>query len=110
MHQVRIREQSWIARLAARKLGCNHIAVVIGRTIHLHNTPAARFLERRRWLLHELRHVEQFEEHGFMCFLFRYLFESLRSGYYQNRFEIEAREAETHDRLLRKYEVLPNTP
>jgi hypothetical protein len=41
-------------------------------------------------LLHELRHVEQFESSR--LFPLRYLWESLRRGYVGNRFEVEARE------------------
>ena len=109
MRKVKIKEQAWIARIAARKLGYTHIAMVIGRTIYLHNTPVNHFLGSPRWILHELKHVEQFEEHGFIPFLYKYLVEYLRNGYYQNRFEIEARKAEKEDRLLLKYELLVNT-
>lgn len=41
-------------------------------------------------LLHELRHVDQFESTPLFPFL--YLWESLRRGYVGNRFEVEARE------------------
>ena len=40
-------------------------------------------------LLHEFRHVEQFESS--VSFPIRYLLESARRGYYENRFEIDAR-------------------
>lgn len=41
-------------------------------------------------LLHEFRHVQQFEES--MTFPVRYLWESARRGYFANRFEVDARE------------------
>ncbi|MGH7664975.1 MAG: hypothetical protein ACRENI_11870 [Gemmatimonadaceae bacterium] len=41
-------------------------------------------------LLHELRHVHQFETCSF--FPLHYLWETLRVGYRQNRFEVDARE------------------
>ena len=41
-------------------------------------------------LLHELRHVDQFESTPLFPFL--YLWDSLRRGYVGNRFEVEARE------------------
>lgn len=41
-------------------------------------------------LLHELRHVQQFREDR--IFAIRYLWEILRKGYEQNRYEVEARE------------------
>jgi len=40
-------------------------------------------------LLHELRHVHQFEER--LTFPVLYLWESLRRGYYENRYEADAR-------------------
>jgi len=39
-------------------------------------------------LLHELRHVHQFEARAFPIL---YLWESLRRGYVRNRFEVDAR-------------------
>ena len=41
-------------------------------------------------LLHELRHVDQFEASA--SFPIRYLWESLTRGYVRNRFEVDARE------------------
>lgn len=41
-------------------------------------------------LLHELRHVDQFE--ASTTFPIRYLWESLARGYVRNRFEVDARE------------------
>jgi hypothetical protein len=42
-----------------------------------------------RLLLHELRHAEQFRERR--SFPVRYIWESLRRGYHQNRYEVDAR-------------------
>lgn len=46
---------------------------------------------------HELRHVEQWYALGPVKFLARYLWESLRHGYYNNPFEVDARSAERLD-------------
>ncbi len=97
--KVRIRENSWIARIAARKLGAGTMAITLGRTIHLHNTSRSQFLGNHSWVCHELVHVQQFRQYGFISFLFRYLWESLRKGYYHNRWEVEARQRE-HDHTL----------
>lgn len=94
VQQPSIKENSWIARVAAWKLGCSNVAIVIGRTIYLHNTSQQEFLANRRWVLHELKHLEQFKRYGMLKFLFFYLLESIRHGYTNNRFEIEARAAE----------------
>lgn len=92
--KVFIRENSWLAKLAAAKLNADQAAIVFGSTIHLHNTSRAEFLSDKEWLCHELKHVEQYQQHGFAAFLVQYLFEWMKNGYYNNRFEKEARENE----------------
>jgi len=94
MSTVSIKERSWVARVAAWKLGVDSVALTLGDTIHLHNAAAEVLVCDRRWLIHELKHVEQFRRYGFFRFTILYLWESLLNGYWDNRFEIEAREAE----------------
>ena len=89
-----IKEHSLLARIAARKLKTTSVAIVLGHTIHLHNTKREDFLKNRRWLNHELCHIKQFEDNGFLTFIFKYVIESLKNGYYNNKYEIEARLAE----------------
>ncbi len=83
-----------LAKIAAWKLGAGNIAIVLGSTIHLFNCSKEKFLHNKRWLAHELCHVQQFQQHGFFPFLIKYGWESLRKGYYNNKFEVEARKAE----------------
>lgn len=90
----KIKENSWLAKIAAFKLGTRAVAMVLGKTIHLHNTTRAEFLRDEKWVKHELCHIKQFEEHGYFMFVVKYIWESIRKGYYNNRFEVEAREAE----------------
>lgn len=92
-----IREHSPWASIAARKLRARKVAMVLGKTIHLHNTAKEEFLADRRWLRHELAHIAQFRKYGSLRFLMLYLWWSWRFGYQNNPFEIEAREAETLD-------------
>lgn len=99
--KVRIKENSRIARIAAWKLGTSTMAITLGSTIHLHNTSRADFLGNPSWVCHELAHVLQYRRYGFTGFLFRYLWESMRRGYYNNHWEAEAREKETDRSLLR---------
>ena len=94
-----------IARLAAWKLNSGKLAIVIGRTIHLHNTERLEFLKDRKWLLHELKHIEQFRRHGLLPFILLYLLESIRHGYVNNKYEIEARTAEKDEQLFEKMEL-----
>mgnify|MGYP003390300833 FL=1 len=89
-----IKENSWLAKIAAIKLGSKSVAMVLGKTIHLHNTTKANFLQDERWVKHELCHIKQFKDHGYVGFIIKYLWESIKKGYYNNRFEVEARKAE----------------
>ena len=89
-----IKENSWIAKIAAAKLRSENVAVVIGKTIHLHGVSKNDFLKNEKWVRHERCHLEQFRKYGFLNFIFKYLLESIRSGYHNNKFEAEAREAE----------------
>ena len=100
MH-FKIKENSFLASLAARKLKSKRAAIVFGRTIHLHNISRQQFLNDERLMNHELCHVKQYQENGFLGFLFLYLLESIRRGYTNNRFEVEAREAELQFRKLK---------
>ncbi len=106
--QVHIKEDSWLARLAARKLKTAKVAMVIGSTIHLWNTTAMQFLSNDSWVNHELAHVKQFRDHGFTGFLAKYILESLSKGYRNNKFEVEARQNEANYSLRDEY-VLPDT-
>lgn len=90
----RIRENSWLAKIAAWKLGASSVAFVLGRTIHLYKTTKEEFLNSKSWLRHELCHVRQFKEHGFYNFILKYIWESLKHGYFNNKYEMEARNAE----------------
>jgi hypothetical protein len=60
-------------------------AITLGHTIWL----APNLRPSGELLLHELRHVEQFEAN--VAFPVLYLWESLRRGYVRNRFEVDAR-------------------
>jgi len=93
-NSLSIKENSWLARLAAKKLHAANIAIVIGQNIHLYNVTKQEFLKNERWLKHELCHIKQFQQYGFITFIARYLWESINKGYFNNKFEVEARRAE----------------
>ena len=77
----------------------------MGKTIHLHHTTPAEFLRDERWLRHELKHLEQFSKHGTIPFIVLYLFESIRKGYYNNKYEVEARAAEQDASLITRWKL-----
>jgi hypothetical protein len=99
--KVRIKENSWVAKLAARKMKASTVAIVFGRTIHLHNTCKEEFLKDTRWVCHELKHVEQFSQHGFTSFLIKYVVDWMKNGYYNNKYEVEARATEGNKEMIR---------
>jgi hypothetical protein len=71
------------------KMGGPAAAVTLGRTIVVHPTvPVSTEL-----VVHELTHVRQWGEDR--LFPVKYALESLRRGYWENRYEVEARRAES---------------
>ena len=102
---VYIKENSWLAKLAAAKLKTDQVAIVFGNTIHLHNTSRSEFLKNKEWLCHELKHIEQYHQYGKAGFLVKYVIEWLKRGYYNNRFEKEARENENNHSMLTRASV-----
>jgi hypothetical protein len=103
---VRIKEGSFVARLAAWKLKSDNAAIVIGNTIHLYNASRPEFLKNKAWLCHELKHIQQFRQYGFVPFIFMYVLESILHGYANNKFEIEARAAEEEEHLIASMKLL----
>jgi hypothetical protein len=101
----RIKENSTIARIAAWKMKGANIAIVFGRVIHLHGVSREHFLANTRWVRHEVCHVKQYMENGFWRFLWLYIGDWMRVGYYANRFEKAARLAESNVRELDGVEI-----
>lgn len=89
-----IKENSWQARIAAKKMKAASVAMVLGNTIHLHGVNKQDFLADENWVKHELCHIMQFKKHGYVFFIIKYLWEFFKVGYYNNKYEVEAREAE----------------
>lgn len=96
-----IRENSLMARLAARRMKSSQLAMVIGHTIHLHGVDRMSFLLDARWVRHEVCHVMQYRELGLFTFLWQYIWEWKRVGYYRNHFEVAARAAETNAAIMK---------
>ncbi len=84
---IRLRRGGFLPRLGGWCLGQASVSgITVGRTVWLGRNvaPSAELL------LHELRHVHQFE--SVRAFALRYVWETLRRGYHHNRFEVEARQ------------------
>lgn len=82
---IRLRRGGLLVRIAGWPLGLPTASgITIRRTVFLapHVAPDAEIL------LHELRHAQQFEAD--FAFPLRYLMESLRRGYANNRYELDA--------------------
>lgn len=91
--EYKIVEKSLFARIARMVLKSSNVAMVLGNRIHLSGVDRHSFIKDEGWLAHELCHIRQFREHGYVRFLWLYLRESMRVGYYNNKYEIEARMA-----------------
>ncbi len=98
--QITIKPNSLTAKLAARIMKASTIAIVFGNTIHLYNCSRIDFLKDRKWVSHEVAHVLQYQRTGFFKFILLYLFECSRKGYFNNKFEAEAREKENDNEIL----------
>jgi hypothetical protein len=94
---LQIKERSLFARIARLVLKTPNVAMVLGKTIHLSGVSREAFLQNKPWVAHELCHVRQFQEHGYFRFLGLYLLESMKRGYYHNKYEVEARLAGTKE-------------
>ena len=92
MQPLRTLVNSPLARIARLVLKAPRVAMVVGQTVHLSGATRAEFLADAEWVAHEAVHLRQYREHGLLPFLWKYLVESARVGYYHNRFEAEARE------------------
>ena len=91
--KIKIKENSRIAKLAARINKQDRYAVTIGRTIYI-NCSEEEFFARTWWMRHELTHVKQYNRYGVGRFLATYLFYSLFRNYSDIPFEKEAIAAE----------------
>ncbi|WP_143304536.1 eCIS core domain-containing protein [Chitinophaga vietnamensis] len=102
----RIHENSFIARLAAWKLGVPAVAMVLGRTIHLYGASREEFLADEHWVRHEVCHVKQYRQYGYGGFLWRYLLATARQGYYHNHLEVAARAASEDPAIMENVEIV----
>jgi hypothetical protein len=104
-----IKENSFIAKLAARKLRSKNVAIVLGSRIHLYGVTKGTFLNNQRWLRHELKHIEQYKRLGFLRFIAVYLWQTFKVGYYKCGLECEARAAENDETIEGRFIISSNS-
>ena len=80
--------QKWVYILC---LGtCLNYAVTLGKTIYY--TTSKDYVDKHPWWrAHEQVHLKQYEREGTARFLLKYVWYSLRHGYTNNPYEVEAR-------------------
>jgi hypothetical protein len=105
MNYFRVKENSLVAKFAAKKLKSSNVAIVFGSCIHLYGVSKEQFLSNQKWLRHELKHVEQYKKLGFLPFVLKYLWQTARVGYYRCGLECEAREAENDEKILARFSL-----
>ena len=104
--KVKIRENSPFGKLASKKLKAKSVAIVFGNTIHLWGASKEEFLKNPYWVRHELEHINQYKNYGFFNFIFLYLLETFKRGYYKNKFEELARNKEKESLNLNEIEFI----
>jgi hypothetical protein len=94
--RVGLRLNAWIPQIGGWLAGTRGpaAAVTLGHTIFVH----PRITLTRQLLVHELVHVRQWEADG--LFPLRYALEWVRRGYWNNRYEQEARAAEIDSDII----------
>lgn len=110
MQNLKTWTRSPLARVARLVLGSQRVAMVVGKTVHLSGATREQFLADAEWVAHEQAHLRQYQEHGLLPFLWKYLVESARVGYYQNKYEVEAREEARRVVLANPNHVLKPLP
>jgi hypothetical protein len=95
-HSLRAKIAAWVLREPC-------LAMVWSNQVLLHGISIESFCVDKKWLRHELKHVEQFQRHGFYTFILLYLWESARKGYLNNKYEQEARQAENDEGIEQRF-------
>lgn len=100
---IYLKENSQLARLAAFFLKKKTMALTLGTTIHLWHTKPGIFLQNQKWVRHEIAHVQQFQQNGFIFFILAYSWQTILHGYTKNKFEVSARMQENDTMDLKNY-------
>ena len=91
MIKIRIKENTLVSRVAFRLIKSyknKAVASTIGKTIHLHAISDIDFAYKDMFLRHEMQHAIQYQTIRF--FALKYIWETIKSGYFKNKYEVEA--------------------
>ena len=91
--EVRVVENSGLAKVVAKIKGEQLYAITFGKTIFI-NCKKEEFFNNQWWVKHELAHVRQYQKHGILRFLAMYAYYAVFHPKSINPFEIEAEVAE----------------
>jgi hypothetical protein len=100
--EVYIKENAFIAKLAATILKTERMAVTINNKIYLYNCSKEDFLRNKKWVCHEIVHILQYKRMGPLNFITAYLLQCIIKGYTKNKFEKEAREKKHYVALMER--------
>ena len=81
----------WLGKLFGKMADETNYAVTIGQTTYY---SCSESLVTPRWRRHEDEHKRQWAAEGRIRFLVKYLWYQMKYGYYENPYELDAREAE----------------
>lgn len=92
---IKVKPNSIFAQIAHYILGGKGAtAITFGSVIHIYGCDVHTFLLNKRWVRHEIHHTLQYRTIGYISFLWKYVIESLIKGYYNNKYEVAARNSE----------------
>ena len=80
----------WIAKLVGKLNGQKRFAITLGQTAY-YSVSKEEVFTNPKWVRHEDVHKKQWASEGRLRFLFKYLYYSVRYGYKNNPYEVEAR-------------------
>jgi hypothetical protein len=80
----------WFAKLLAKINKSKGYAITFGQTAY-YSVSKERVEADPKWIAHENQHKKQYKDEGFIKFIIKYLYYSIRYGYKDNPYEVEAR-------------------
>ena len=92
---MRDRYNSILAKILGKINGNSWYAITIGQTA-FYSVSKEKVETDPKWIAHENHHKVQWKRDG-IKFLFKYIYYSIRYGYWNNPYEVEARKVAGQD-------------